>query len=664
MDGLVRSSRCCILVFVAWLVAAVAQAESLTTEARQAVRAATFEVVLPKADSDTLSYEKPLPLDLIPYIIRNDHYWSIGTAFAIGPNTYVSAGHVLLGATGSQYGTPALRDDAGHVYLVDKILKFSAHEDFIVFTVAGAPDARPLQTITERKIDDSVFAVGNALGEGIVIRDGLLTSETPEEQDGRWKWLRFSAAASPGNSGGPLLDKSGRVIGIVERKSPNENLNFALPIANVLDAPEQARFDIRYTTKLPTVRESQVATLKTQFTLPRSFAEFSRAYQALTLSTTQRDQQQLLTSLAGQIFPNGKSAKLLATVYEATLPAFVQQDSDDVWDAIGPSDVADHDLPGRGLVSTGNALGVQVFRLRRPNAATDDKFYHDPVQFMDLLLKGLKIPRIVGTEQIRITSLGHPSEEHLMEDHYGRRWQVSRWPLGFTDSYVICYALPTPEGYVGIVHIVPASQAEITNEHVKLLADAVYVNYSGNLAQWQAFLARAELRPKSFDHIQLKLDDKQGLSYQSPRLELHAPRDLGDLSPSSELDLLMTYILTGKQLNWDVGAAYFYKDTKRNTYFGLQRHVRPADESAEDLLDTWNTMRSHGPGFNSVAGHDSDFRSYWIHDAISALTTGPGIDPAATVLYDVSYTTDAGDYPVDLEESERRLIRATRVLER
>jgi hypothetical protein len=78
MDSLLGSSRGCALILVAWLVATVAQAESLTAEARQAVRAATLEVVLPKADSDTLSYEKPLPLDLIPYIIRNDHYWSIG----------------------------------------------------------------------------------------------------------------------------------------------------------------------------------------------------------------------------------------------------------------------------------------------------------------------------------------------------------------------------------------------------------------------------------------------------------------------------------------------------------------------------------------------------------------------------------------------------------
>src|SRR5262249_51241338 len=154
-----------------------------------------------------------------------DHYWSIGSAFAIGPNTYVTAAHVLTLGISSQFGEPALRDSGGHVYAIKQILKFSAHEDFAVFTVAGPPDAPALATTDLRSVDEVVFAVGNALGEGVVIRDGLLTSETPEDQSGRWKWLRFSAAASPGNSGGPLIDESGKVIGVVRAKSPNENLN-------------------------------------------------------------------------------------------------------------------------------------------------------------------------------------------------------------------------------------------------------------------------------------------------------------------------------------------------------------------------------------------------------------------------------------------------------
>jgi serine protease Do len=152
------------------LLTAAAQAPALTTEMQKAVRAGTFEVVLRKNESDALKYEKPLPLELIPFVIRSDAYWSVGIAFALSSDTYVSAAHVFATVVNSQFGAPALRDSAGHVYPVDRILKWSSDEDYVVFSISGAPPAQPLPASTERKIDDAVFAVGNALGEGIVMR--------------------------------------------------------------------------------------------------------------------------------------------------------------------------------------------------------------------------------------------------------------------------------------------------------------------------------------------------------------------------------------------------------------------------------------------------------------------------------------------------------------
>jgi serine protease Do len=636
-----------------------------TPEVQKAVRQATFEVVLPKIEGDSLSYEKPLPFELVPFVVRSDRYWSIGTAFAIGPGTFVSAGHVMLSAVGSQFGAPGLRDGSGHVYPVNQVLKFSAHEDFVVFTVSGAPPAAPLTTTTERNFDEVVFAVGNALGEGVIIRDGLLTSETPENQDGRWKWLRFSAAASPGNSGGPLLDADGRVLGVVTAKSPNENLNYALPISRVLDAGNStAAFDIRYTVKLPNARETQVATLKAHFDLPKSFTEFAGLYRELLLNSYRRDQLQLQTALANQLFPKGKSAKLLATVYDSPLPAFVQENTNDAWDAVGPDNVSDQDLPGKALVSTGSALGVHVFRLRRPDAAYDDKFYQNSTPFMDLLLKGLKLPRVVGDQAIRVVSLGHAQKESEVKDRYGRRWQVSFWPLGYSDTYVICYALPVPEGYVGMVHVVPSTQLDVMNEYLKSLANDVYVNYAGTLAQWKAFLARRELRPSAFDNVKLDSDEKIGFRFQSARLTMQIQRDLLETSADSELEVHMAYMLDGDKLAWDIGALSLYKDQNRHTYVGLERHVKPADDSAKELMETWNRMSVHGGGYNGLAGHDEDFRNYWIHNAVSAPPSkGPSSDLPAAVLYDVFYNTESSVYPRNLEDVERRLIQSTRILE-
>lgn len=155
-------------------------------------------------------------------VVGHDKYRSVGTAFALGANRYATAGHVILLGMGSQFGPPGLRDGSGKVYAIDQVLRYFDRQDFAVFSLREQPqEVRYLKTGPKPALNAAVFAVGNALGQGVVIRDGLYTSDTPEEQDGEWSWLRFSAAASPGNSGGPLVDERGRVVGVVLRHSPH-----------------------------------------------------------------------------------------------------------------------------------------------------------------------------------------------------------------------------------------------------------------------------------------------------------------------------------------------------------------------------------------------------------------------------------------------------------
>ena len=259
------------------------------------IDAATFEVVIPRAADDPLTYEKPLPLDLLPYQERTDKFFSVGTAFSIGQNRYVTAGHVFLAAIGDLTGPPALRDASGHVYAIDKIVKFSLQQDFVVFSLKEQPNGdAALDTNAKPSLNSVVYAVGNALGTGVVIRDGLYTSDTPEDENGRWKWMRFSAAASPGNSGGPLLDQNGRVIGVVLMKSPNENLNYALPIGEVLNASSNmAVMDKRESYQLDIIEENQNGTFKAQFPLPATYDDFSATY----LKLLNRQSEDMLKAL-------------------------------------------------------------------------------------------------------------------------------------------------------------------------------------------------------------------------------------------------------------------------------------------------------------------------------------------------------------------------------
>jgi len=59
------------------------------------VQNAVFEVVWEKPVEDPVVYEKNLNWDLVPYKIRNDKYYSIGTAFAISQTELITAFHVI-----------------------------------------------------------------------------------------------------------------------------------------------------------------------------------------------------------------------------------------------------------------------------------------------------------------------------------------------------------------------------------------------------------------------------------------------------------------------------------------------------------------------------------------------------------------------------------------
>ena len=111
-----------------------------------AIQAATFEVVAAKPEHDPLVYERPLPLDQTPFQERNDKYYSIGTAFAIGGGRYVTAAHVLLVGVNSLWGAPALRDNAGHVYRIGDVQKFSLEKDFVVFTLVDPPSPAAIRS--------------------------------------------------------------------------------------------------------------------------------------------------------------------------------------------------------------------------------------------------------------------------------------------------------------------------------------------------------------------------------------------------------------------------------------------------------------------------------------------------------------------------------------
>ena len=95
------------------------------------------------------------------------------------------------------------------------------------------------------RIGDTVIAIGNAMGEGQTVTKGIISAldidiviNEPRTPRLELNVLQTDAAVNRGNSGGPLINRDGDVIGIVTAKqigSGIEGMGYALPSNNVFD---------------------------------------------------------------------------------------------------------------------------------------------------------------------------------------------------------------------------------------------------------------------------------------------------------------------------------------------------------------------------------------------------------------------------------------------
>jgi serine protease Do len=616
--------------------ATAAHAASLDPAVLPKIQAATFEVVAAKPVADPLTYEKPLPLELLPYQERHDKYFSIGTAFALGNNRYVTAAHVLQVGIGSLWGAPALRDAAGRVYAIDQIEKFSLQQDFVVFSLLGPPAAMAaLEVESKPALNEVVYAVGNALGTGVVIRDGLYTSDTPEDEDGRWKWMRFSAAASPGNSGGPLLDKDGKLIGIVLMKSVNENLNYALPISAVLNAPDHlAVIDQRISYQFDVFDTTLSNTFKAQFALPLHFAEFRATFQKLMDAYVDAQLKALLAKEPGTLFPQGVGSSLLLHSIPSMedFPALITRGSNGIW-GLSKNSMGNTTLPNNGYVTPGAAGRNILFHLRKPDDVSASQLYGDPAKLMDMLAKVGFMQRRVGAESIKITSLGKPTQDTIHTDAWQRRWQVRVWPIPHENMVAITFSLPVPDGYVTMMRFASASQQHDYLINLQALTDFVFVTYDGTLAQWTEYLKNTALLPAAFKDIKIDADYGHRFGYTSKRLHFAFTPELQKIEPGSVLTLGFSYFADHGKVVWDVGDVWMAATAHDRYWISIDRHTTPSDDLADSYRNEWDKIAHRLHPYDGIARGENDVTK------ITGIVDGPA-DTKPAVLFSAYYQSE------------------------
>lgn len=166
-----------------------------------------------------------------------------GTGFIITSDGYIMTNyHVIESAQKSEHKIQVLFKDKSSFEA--KIVGFDEDNDVAVLKI-DASDLSPVSigNSDDVAVGDSVFAIGNPLGElDFSMTSGRVSaldrSITIERNGTAINMFQFDAAINSGNSGGPVYNESGEVIGIATAKvgsSGVEGLGFAIPINDAAD---------------------------------------------------------------------------------------------------------------------------------------------------------------------------------------------------------------------------------------------------------------------------------------------------------------------------------------------------------------------------------------------------------------------------------------------
>lgn len=152
---------------------------------------------------------------------------SMGSGFAIGENCIVTNAHVLEDAryiVVSTYG--------GTEYQAS-VLGINETEDIAVLAIEGVSfPYLPVADLSTVKTGDDIYAIGAPKGMPYTLTKGGISAK--ERTIRRNSYIQIDAPINEGNSGGPLLNDTGQVLGMNTLKLINsEGIGLAIPITSI-----------------------------------------------------------------------------------------------------------------------------------------------------------------------------------------------------------------------------------------------------------------------------------------------------------------------------------------------------------------------------------------------------------------------------------------------
>ncbi|AMA60956.1 S1C family serine protease [Bradyrhizobium sp. CCGE-LA001] len=162
-----------------------------------------------------------------------------GTGFVVSGNGHVVTNHHVIDGCSDLNGNLT-----GEAAVALRVVSSDATNDLALLQAPSSVAFKEFARIRDRSIrsGDSVVAIGfpyrGLLSSDFTVTTGIVSSLSGMRNDSRF--LQISAPVQPGNSGGPLFDTTGQIVGVVTAKL--DNLRIAVATGNI---PENINFAIK-----------------------------------------------------------------------------------------------------------------------------------------------------------------------------------------------------------------------------------------------------------------------------------------------------------------------------------------------------------------------------------------------------------------------------------
>ena len=149
---------------------------------------------------------------------------SQGTGFIINQQGYiVTNAHILVGGR----EVNAITSEQENIKA--EFIGYDGEFDIALLKIQGNYEEIKIADSNNIQIGEKVIAIGNPLGLQFSVSEGIVSAVQREGPGELEAYIQTDAALNPGNSGGPLINKKGKVIGINNFKiGGGESLGFAL----------------------------------------------------------------------------------------------------------------------------------------------------------------------------------------------------------------------------------------------------------------------------------------------------------------------------------------------------------------------------------------------------------------------------------------------------